>query len=156
MGILRALGANSLTISKIFIFEIFIFVIAQTLLVFFMYFLVVFFIFPTFTFDLSPILFQTFKMSEIPNFSSWEKIFVNIDDFTKVGFDEMLDPQKNSEITNISRWLMFPQLSFHPFIRNLLMNLFIFVYIFIISVSFTSFIIYKWSFKKPVDIINDK
>ncbi|MFT2804868.1 ATP-binding cassette domain-containing protein [Candidatus Phytoplasma asteris] len=138
MGILRALGSNGVNVGKIFLVEAFFFALFQMVLTFVLLLSILLW------FKDASILFSSFDMKPLPNFESENDIMF---------FNNSLVNSKNK---GILLWFTSPYLAFNPFVRVLLFNLLSFSYVFLMTLLFISFIIYKWSNKKPVDIINNK
>ncbi|GLH61433.1 ABC transporter ATP-binding protein [Rhus yellows phytoplasma] len=139
MGILRALGSNGVNVGKIFLLEAFFFALFQMVLTFVLLLLSILFWFKD-----ASILFSSFDMKPLPNFASKNDIMFF--------FNSLVDSEKQKNLL----WFTSPYLAFNPFVRVLLFNLLSFSYVFFMTLLFISFIIYKWSNKKPVDIINNK
>ncbi|AOF54690.1 ABC-type transport system, ATP-binding protein [Maize bushy stunt phytoplasma] len=137
MGILRALGSNGFNVGKIFLVEAFFFALFQMVLTFVLLLSILLWF-------KASILFSSFDMKPLPNFESQNDIMVFVNSLL------------NSKNKGILLWFTSPYLAFNPFVRVLLFNLLSFSYVFFMTLLFISFIIYKWSNKKPVDIINNK
>lgn len=137
MGILRALGSNGFNVGKIFLVEAFFFALFQMVLTFVLLLSILLWF-------KASILFSSFDMKPLPNFESQNEIMVFVNSLL------------NSKNKGILLWFTSPYLAFNPFVRVLLFNLLSFSYVFFMTLLFISFIIYKWSNKKPVDIINNK
>ncbi|MGL9688013.1 MAG: ABC transporter ATP-binding protein [Candidatus Phytoplasma sp. TWB_XP] len=173
MGTLRSLGSNGINVGKIFLVEAFFFALFQMVVTFILLLLLLILAQQT------PIAFSSYQMEPIQDFTQKEEVatyymagYVNLGKelmqkygkvnanpnivITKYVIDLLFNPDFKNEWSTLFRWGMFPYLAFNPFVRVLLFNLLSFSYVFFMTLLFISFIIYKWSNKKPVDIINNK
>ncbi|WP_024563490.1 ABC transporter ATP-binding protein [Candidatus Phytoplasma tritici] len=176
MGTLRALGSNGVNVGKIFLVEAFFFALFQMALtfVFFLLFLI------KFGSGSVAYFFSSFEMEPLKDFENVEEIVKYYKEAKQEQKAEILkiygenyenkkwenwkhiiiDKYCNSAFKNkyyvLARWGNMPFYAFNPFLRVFLFNLLTFSYTFFVTILFISLIIYKWSNKKPVDIINNK
>ncbi|AYJ01231.1 lipoprotein ABC transporter ATP-binding protein [Candidatus Phytoplasma ziziphi] len=156
IGILRSLGSNGINVGKIFVTEGFIFAIVQT---FFIFVLTSFFLFYA---NGSSLLFGSIPIEKISieDINSYfsdhvediRDFFTNPDKISRG--QTLLDKNNSNYVANCIRNIVYPFLIWHPILRVLYFILLNFSFIFFLTIIFTSFIIYKWSTKKPIDILN--
>ncbi|WP_284928134.1 ABC transporter ATP-binding protein/permease [Candidatus Phytoplasma sp. AldY-WA1] len=151
IGILRSLGSNGINVGKIFVVEGFIFALIQTFLIF----VLTLFLYPsTFSFcTMQPIVGKDINN----HFADYK---VQLDEFTNFTKEEiikaLLDKNNSNYFINFLRNIRYPFLIWNPILRVLYFILLNFSFIFFLTILFTSFIIYKWSTKKPIDILNNR
>ncbi|WAN63070.1 ABC transporter, ATP-binding protein [Candidatus Phytoplasma rubi] len=152
IGILRSLGSNGINVGKILILEGFIFALIQTL-----------FIFVLILYFASPLMFSSISIQPIQK-EDINNHFINhideLDDLickaVKCQPEILLDKNESNYFVNFLRNLFLPFLIWHPILRVLYFILLNFSFVFFITICFISFIIYKWSTKKPIDILNNR
>ncbi|WP_432729549.1 ATP-binding cassette domain-containing protein ['Prunus avium' virescence phytoplasma] len=161
MGILRSLGSNGVNVGKIFAAEGFIFAIVQT---FFVFVLKSCFLLYA---NVSSLMFGSININKITDTDVNNNFLNKIIDIQSYYNDDrygrkeymgeiFFDKNNSNYVINFMRNTFSPFLIWSPILRVLYFILLNFSFIFSLTIVFTSFIIYKWSTKKPIDILNNK
>jgi putative ABC transport system ATP-binding protein len=155
IGILRSLGSNGINVGKIFVVEGFIFALIQTFLIFVLTLFLYPPIFPSIfsSYTIQPIAYEDINNRFVNHMDSLDKFIQYTREERKAAF---LDKNNSNYCINFMRNIFCPFLIWNPILRVLYFILLNFSFIFFLTIFFTSFIIYKWSTKKPIDILNNR